>query len=155
MLDKANCCLSVSCDTSSSRETTANILLLSHLYRSSIWLPKLPGDCFVAEYFFVLLSAQHSRAPSLVSINTTAALSPPLAALLSLCPTPSSFPSVCTDPWGPPWLPDGARHGPTSINISAGLCWWAELRGFLFVFFTSDQSQVTFLRNFWEWNENS
>lgn len=62
---------------------------------------------------------------SLMSINSTAALSPPRAALPSQCPTPSSFPSVCTDPRGPR-LPPRARHGPTSINISAGLHWWAE-----------------------------
>lgn len=76
-------------------------------------------------FLFVFLSARLQRALSLVSINSTAALSPPLAALPSQCPTPSSFPSVCMDPRGPR-LPPGARHGPTSINISAGLRWWAE-----------------------------
>lgn len=76
-------------------------------------------------FLFILLSARLRRALSPVSINSTAALGPPLAALPSQCPTPSSFPSVCTDPWGPR-LPPGARHGPTSINISAGLRWWAE-----------------------------
>lgn len=99
-------------------------LHISHKDRGSIWLPEPPGDCFREEYFFSLCLA-FSSALSLVSINSTAASSPPLAALPSQCPTPSSFPSVCTDPWGPR-LPPGARHGPTSINISAGLHWWAE-----------------------------
>lgn len=101
----------------------------------------------VSEYFSLRLAfSSASELLSLVSINSTAALSPPLAALPSRCPTPSSFPSVCTDPPGP-WLPPRARHGPPSINISAGLHWRAAQ------FLRKEPCQVRFLRKFWEWNE--
>lgn len=100
-------------------------LHVSNKERGSIWLPNVPGDCFRAEYFFSLSCFQLQRALSLMSINIAAALSPPLAALPSQCPTPSSFPSVCTDPRGPR-RPPRARRGPASINISAGLRRWAE-----------------------------
>lgn len=117
-------------------------LHVSHKDRGSIWLPKPPGDCFRTEYFFSLRLA-FSSALSLVSINSTAALSPPLAALPSQCPTPSSFPSVYRDPWGPrlpPW-------SQTWSNINQYLCRAALVSGFL----RTHQSQVTFLGKFWEW----
>lgn len=73
---------------------------------------------------------------SLMSINSTAALSWQQLCHPSVPRRPASHLS-CTDPWGPPASDPGARHGPTSINTSAG-------------FLRMNPSQATFLRKFWE-----
>lgn len=126
--DGSNYCLSSVSWSTVHKYYRGRYLLVSHGDRGSIWLPKPPGDCFRSRILLFSLSCCQlgfGGLLSLMSINSTAALSPPRAALPSQCPTPSSFPSVCTDPRGPR-LPPRARHGPTSIDISAGLHWWAE-----------------------------
>lgn len=111
----SNYCLSNSSETS----TYESVPSLED--RGFSWRLNPPGVYFCLCLAFSL--AWRTLSP--VSINSSAALSPLLLALPSQCPTPPSFPSVCTDPWGPR-LPPRARHNPPSIDISAGLRWRAE-----------------------------
>lgn len=105
----------------------------------SIWLLKPPEDCFRAEYFFSLCLAFMALSP--VSINSTAALSPPVAQLCH--PSVPHHRRFHLSGWIPeaPTAstaePDAVRHQSISLQGCA-----VERSRFLRV----DPSQVTFYK---------